>query len=161
MVTMVMMLHSNQLINSKHHDILIHWDAPVWKRARDWAKITFQCRAAPSELPERSRAARLQQGPHQKEVWGRENWPPAQTENMKLYINTAALHSEAAAAHFLLTLSMLRSFICRTRSSTGLRVISASENGLKSPNTADEYNLHTHTHSTHTFASTVAKLRKP
>lgn len=39
---------------------------------------------------------------------------------------------------------MLRSFICKTRSSTGLRVISASENGLKSPNTADEYNLQRH-----------------
>ena len=39
---------------------------------------------------------------------------------------------------------MLRSFICKTRSSTGLRVISASENRLKSPNTADEYNLQEH-----------------
>lgn len=36
---------------------------------------------------------------------------------------------------------MLRSFICKTKSSTGRRVISASENKLKSPNTADEYNL--------------------
>lgn len=41
----------------------------------------------------------------------------------------------------LLTLSILRSFICKTRSSTGLRVISASENKLKSPNTAEEYSL--------------------
>lgn len=42
----------------------------------------------------------------------------------------------------ILTLSILRSFICRTRSSTGLRVISASENKLKSPNTAEEYSLY-------------------
>lgn len=41
----------------------------------------------------------------------------------------------------LLTFSILRSFICKIRSSTGLRVISASENRLKSPNTAEEYNL--------------------
>lgn len=39
---------------------------------------------------------------------------------------------------------MLRSFICKTRSSTGLRVISASENKLKSPKTADEYSLQKH-----------------
>lgn len=43
-----------------------------------------------------------------------------------------------------LTLSMFRSFICKTRSSTGLRVISASENRLKSANTAEEYNLQVH-----------------
>lgn len=45
---------------------------------------------------------------------------------------------------------MLRSFICKTRSSTGLRVISASENKLKSPNTADEYNLQKHDRSRET-----------
>lgn len=45
---------------------------------------------------------------------------------------------------FFLTFSMLRSFICKTRSSTGLRVISASENRLKSPKTADEYSLQKH-----------------
>lgn len=44
-----------------------------------------------------------------------------------------------------LTLSMFKSFICKTRSSTGLRVISASENRLKSANTADEKSLQTHT----------------
>lgn len=44
-----------------------------------------------------------------------------------------------------LTLSIFRSFICKTRSSTGLRVISASENRLKSPNTAEEYSLQIHT----------------
>lgn len=45
------------------------------------------------------------------------------------------------------TLSMFKSFICKTRSSTGLRVISASENRLKSANTADEKSLQIHTGS--------------
>ena len=55
---------------------------------------------------------------------------------------TAEANSETDRLSFTsLTLSMLRSFICKTRSSTGLRVISASENKLKSPNTADEYSL--------------------
>lgn len=53
-----------------------------------------------------------------------------------------------------LTFSMLRSFICKTRSSTGRRVISASENWLKSLNTADEYSLYTsHKTSHHTQAN--------
>lgn len=58
---------------------------------------------------------------------------------MKIWLFVRSLLKEAF--QILLTFSMLRSFICKTRSSTGLRVISASENKLKSPNTAEEYNL--------------------
>lgn len=53
-----------------------------------------------------------------------------------------------------LTLSMFRSFICKTRSSTGLRVISASENRLKSANTAEEYSLQIHTGSLSEYKGT-------
>lgn len=116
----------------------------------DRPSVTFRCEVAPSELPMTPTTALLQQEPHQRETWERENWPPAETENMRPFFledfYTAACHSDMPGwvVYFFPTLSMLRSFICKTRSSTGLRVISASENKLKSANTADEYSLQKH-----------------
>lgn len=63
--------------------------------------VTFQCEAALSELPTRLITALLQQEPRQRETWETENWPPAQTENMKPFLWPFCLsHAAAFAGQF-------------------------------------------------------------